>query len=217
MKSATFKEWTAAIADRLGRTEKLDIWDNPMIPPFRRKHDLPQDKLPRKAAVLVLLYPDDETGEVCTAYMKRPEDGYTHGGQISFPGGKEEKEDKDMIDTALREAEEEFGLQREQLAVIGTLEQMYIPPSNMLVLPVVAVAEKKPVFTPDPKEVAAIIETPISYLLSPERLQSGKVRISGGTSLKEVPFYDLYGEKLWGATAMMTAEFLHHVRSVNGD
>ena len=118
-----------------------------MAPPARNAGwVIPDDA--RKSAVLVLLYPGvDEAAHL--VLMKRTEDGRTHGGQISFPGGRWEETDRDFVHTALREAEEEVGVPTQTVEVIGQLSELYIPPSNFLVFPTVAITHSRPAFVPD--------------------------------------------------------------------
>ncbi len=108
----------------------------------------------RIAAVLILLYP--KNGSVYTVFIQRPDYNGVHGGQISFPGGKQEPEDKDIIHTALREANEETGVDPEKISVIGTLTPLFIPVSNMLVTPVVGSIDHIPTFRQEVREVEFI-------------------------------------------------------------
>ncbi len=159
----------------------------------------------RVAGVLILIYPKQNTTHI--AYMQRPEDGYAHSGQISFPGGGREEQDRDILHTALREAEEEFGVPQNEVEVLGQLTTMYIPVSNSMVYPVVGYLPHQPQFIPDPKEVAEIIEVPLEYLRQESIIKAKKIQASSGFAI-QAPYYDLYGKTLWGATAMMTSEFL---------
>jgi 8-oxo-dGTP pyrophosphatase MutT (NUDIX family) len=163
----------------------------------------------RVAGVLVLLYCHGE--EVSIVFMKRVEDGGVHSGQISFPGGKAELEDKDIIDTALREANEEIGVDPKQVTVIGKLSEIYIPPSNFRVTPVLAYTNSTPLFVSDPNEVAEVIEVPLSMLIDKSSASSQKIRI-GNTFNMTVPCYIANGQTIWGATAMMLSELLDLIR-----
>ena len=100
--------------------------------------------MPVKLLFLILLYP--ENSSVHTVFMQRHNYDGVHGGQISFPGGKKEDSDKDLIQTALREAEEETGVDRKKISVLGTLTPLFIPVSNMIVTPVVGWTDIKPDF-----------------------------------------------------------------------
>jgi 8-oxo-dGTP pyrophosphatase MutT (NUDIX family) len=165
----------------------------------------------REAAVLILLWPED--GLIRTVFMQRPEYEGWHGGQISFPGGKREPDDVNLIRTALREASEETGIDTKSLEIIGTLTPLFIPVSNMVVTAVVAVTEKKPVFMPDPAEVLYLIEADLKTLLDPEIIKLTPMEIRGG--IYEVKYFSYGGKVIWGATAMMLNELLEIFRRNN--
>src|SRR5258706_11888275 len=120
----------------------------------------------RPAAVLVLLVPDD-AGEARIVLTERATGGRHHSGEISFPGGRAEPEDADLVATALREAAEEIGLRPDEagVRVIGSLEPFWIPVSNYLVTPVVAVAARRPRLVAAPDEVARIVDAPVAAFL----------------------------------------------------
>ncbi len=183
-----------------------------MAPKIRtRDYHIPENA--RKGGVLLLLYPHNN--ELYIALMKRAEDGGTHSGQISFPGGTVEKTDVNTIFTALRETEEEVGVPANQIQVLGTLTDLYIPPSNFIVYPSVGFINQRPMFIPDEREVAAILEVPLHYLLQDNIVGSKKVQMSGNKDLVlDTPVYDIYGHTLWGATAMMLSEFLMIIKEI---
>jgi len=120
------------------------------------------DTSSRPAAVLVLLYPGQE-GDARIVLTERADRGGHHSGEVSFPGGRAEPEDADLVATALREASEEVGLDAVAagVRVLGTLSMQWIPVSNFTVTPVVAVAERRPAMTPQLTEVSAILEAPV--------------------------------------------------------
>lgn len=159
----------------------------------------------KKACVLLLLF--QKEGAWHTALMERPETPYPHSKQISFPGGGLEDSDVDLAAGALRETEEEFGIPRENITVVGRLSQLYIPVSGYLVYPFVGYLEEAPSYTPDPKEVAEIIEAKVEDLIDPSLRKLTTIEIPNGLTLKEVPYFDLKGKIVWGATAMMLNEF----------
>jgi 8-oxo-dGTP pyrophosphatase MutT (NUDIX family) len=156
-----------------------------------------------QSSVLILLYP--LAGSIGLVLMLRPEYQGIHSGQISLPGGKFEETDESLIYTALREAREEIGIDPLQVQIIGQLTELYIPPSNFLVTPVVGYQASQPRFTADPKEVAKIIEIQLDDLLNESNRQMKKMKISLGFSLK-VPSYYINGNIVWGATAMILSE-----------
>lgn len=154
-------------------------------------------------AVLVVLYPDN--GVIRTVLMKRPDYDGTHSGQISFPGGKWEEGDTDIVATALREAEEEVNIRRDEVMVIGQLTQLYIPPSNFLVHPVVGVLSKAPELIPDLHEVQSIHVPELSYLLRDDIIAEKEIVLSSGFRMR-TPYFEVDGHTVWGATAMIIAE-----------
>ena len=143
----------------------------------------------------------------------RSEYGGVHSGQISLPGGKFEETDESLIYTALRESQEEIGIDPGQVQIIGQLTEMYIPPSNFQVTPVVGYQASRPHFTADPKEVAKIIEIKLEDLLDERNRQMKKMKISLGFSLK-VPSYFINKNIIWGATAMILSEFREIVAEI---
>lgn len=157
----------------------------------------------RFSGVLILIYP--EADKLNTALMRRPDYGGVHSGQISFPGGRKEDSDRDIIHTALREAEEEMNIRQDEVQVIGSLSDLYIPPSKSLVTPVLGFAEKKPDFRREEREVAEIIEADLFDILSDEYFQNTEV-VTSSYLMKEVPAIIYSGFTIWGATAMMMNE-----------
>lgn len=162
-------------------------------------------------AVLILLYP--HAGEWYLPLMKRPDYEGVHGGQISFPGGKKEEIDADLFATALREAEEEVGVKPETVTVIGSISELYIPPSNFKVFPVIGFTDKRPEFNKNQYEVERILEMPIRHLMQPSTVKQTTVKVMGGLSLP-TPYFDVEGEVVWGATAMMLSELKEILKSL---
>ncbi len=156
----------------------------------------------RAAGVLILLYPF--SGAWHFPLMKRVEDGLVHGGQISLPGGSQEAGES-LRETALREACEEVGAACTGVEVLGQLSAIYIPPSNFLVTPTVGYVVERPDFHCDPREVAALIEVPLSMLFDRDVVKREPWVLRGVTA--EVPFYQIGPHKVWGATAMILSEF----------
>ncbi|RMG71034.1 MAG: CoA pyrophosphatase [Bacteroidetes bacterium] len=164
-----------------------------------------------ESGVLALLYPHRD--RLHMAFMQRTEDGRVHGGQISFPGGRREPEDVDLVQTALREAEEEMGIKPDEVQVLGALTRLYIPPSNFMVYPTVGYSAQRPIFVPDPVEVAQVIELPLSELQDPQYRVQAPVRVRGDLNVK-VPAFVVQGYTIWGATAMMLSELLTVIREL---
>jgi len=158
----------------------------------------------RQAGVLLILYPIH--GALHLTLTVRTPDLNHHSGQISLPGGGWEEGDGSLQGTALREAREEVGIVTEGLEILGSLTPLYVPPSNNLVHPFVAYTPQRPVFHPDPKEVAELLDVPLALLLdlAARREEDWTWR---GAPL-HVPFYAVGEHKVWGATAIILAEFL---------
>lgn len=159
----------------------------------------------RPAAVLVLIVPDD-AGEARIILTERATGGRHHSGEISFPGGRAESDDPDLVATALREAAEEIGLRPADagVRVIGTLEPFWIPVSNYLVTPVVAVADVRPSLTAAPDEVARIVEAPVSAFLGDAPIEIVERTIDDWTI--RYGAYAVDGLSVWGATARILGQ-----------
>jgi 8-oxo-dGTP pyrophosphatase MutT (NUDIX family) len=165
----------------------------------------------REAATLVLLYPylgGEETALVLTARQPGLRD---HSGQISLPGGSRDGSET-AEETALREGWEEVGVPAEHPTVLGRLSPIHIPPSGFSVFPVVASVDYAPPFQIQETEVAALLEVPLSHLLDPSTRQTSTRKIGG--SEFEAPFFAVDNHEVWGATAMMLAEFVAVLRSI---
>ena len=164
----------------------------------------------RNGGVLLLLYPVN--GKPCTIFNRRTEYPGVHSGQISLPGGIYNPNDLSLVHTALRETLEETGVGLNTGNVIGALTPLHIPASHTTVHPVVAFTEKRPQFAHDPREVQYLIEASLEDLLNPVNIKQTIMPVAG-TSIS-VPYYDLNGQYLWGATAMIVSEFLEVVNRI---
>jgi len=158
----------------------------------------------KKSAVLILLFPSKN--KINTVLIKRNTDNSVHSGQISFPGGKYEDSDDSLIYTAIREANEEIGIEPSQVNVIKQLTSLYVPASNFIIYPILGYLNNSPCFHPNPDEVEKVIELEINELLSPDSkglsyLSFDKLRITA-------PYYKANNLKIWGATAMILSEVL---------
>lgn len=166
----------------------------------------PAGASPREAGVLVLLYPIE--GELHVVLTRRTDLLGNHSGQISFPGGRREPEDADIAATALREAREELGIDINRVEIIGALSELYVPPSNFVIHPVVGHSPTRPAFSPHPDEVAEVIEAPLSRVLNPSiKTTVPRSIISLNGHVVDAPAYQLAGHEVWGATAMVLSEF----------
>ncbi len=181
-----------------------------MLAPEHRKSLLLQNNDLTKAqlsSVLVLFFPDSKN-KISIVFTKRVEYKGVHSGQISFPGGKAEKHDKDYFDTAFRETEEEIGVERSNIQTLGVLSELYVPPSNFIIFPVVGATHESPVFIKDPKEVAEIILVPFEFFFNKEAIGVHQVTTSDSLSF-DVPGYMINKNLIWGATAMILSELIH--------
>jgi len=159
----------------------------------------------RKAAVLVLFYPAGrEWHLVLIERVSNRND--RHSGQISLPGGRYDRSDADLRNTALREAEEEVGVAADRIELLGALTDLYIPVSNYDVQPFVGYAAEQPAFIPQPEEVADIIEVPLTALLDISNEKRTRITLGANIELNDVPYFDLQGKVVWGATAMILSE-----------
>ena len=165
----------------------------------------PPDRPGRPAAVLVLLYPDADGVARVVLTERASRDGH-HSGEVSFPGGKSEPEDADLVATAIREAAEEVALDPAVagLRVVGFLETFWIPVSDYAVTPVLAVAGRRPRLEPAPDEVARIVEPPIARFLPGAPIEIVE-RTIGDWPLR-YGSYDVDGLSVWGATARILSQ-----------
>jgi 8-oxo-dGTP pyrophosphatase MutT (NUDIX family) len=156
----------------------------------------------RPAATLLLLYPgaDDELQLPLTV---RNAALRSHAGEVSLPGGAFEPDDASLEATALREAEEEIGVNPADMVILGTLDSVWIPPSNFEVRPVMAASDRRPEMAPQTDEVALIIELPVRELLQPGAITDELVHGPGWTL--RVGGYRASGQLVWGATARTLA------------
>lgn len=167
--------------------------------------DLPLPSDCREGSVLVLLYP--RAGRLHLVLTRRTETVHSHKGQISLPGGAREG-DEPLSQTALRETCEELAVCAEGIQMLGRLSALYIPPSNFCIHPFVAYSPVPPTFHPDPREVAEVLEVPLALLLDPSIRRIEYWTDARFDSPRRVPFFDVHGQVVWGATAMILSELI---------
>lgn len=158
----------------------------------------------RASSVMILLHQNKE-GQMCFPLIKRQEYNGIHSGQISLPGGKTESFDASMADTALRETEEELGINRQTVEIVGPLSPIFIPVSNFEVHPFVGWWHEPSPFNPDVKEVHSIVELELQYLMNQADDCKFGLQVNGHEI--SAPFYAAGVHKVWGATAMILCEF----------
>lgn len=185
-----------------------------MVPPERiewMKKMSVQENNPRKAAVLMLLYPKNNKTHL--VLIERNSYLGVHSSQIAFPGGKVEHYDESIQYTALREAEEEIGIPIDKIAIIKAFTQVYIPPSNFMVFPFLGYSNDELQFVPDPKEVASIIELSVADFLDESLVVTTTMSTSYSKNIS-VPAFKIQEYYVWGATAMMLSELKEVLKKI---
>lgn len=162
------------------------------------------------AAVLVpiVLRPDGPT----LLFTKRTDHLTNHAGQVSFPGGRSEATDASPIDTALRETEEETGLHRRHVEIIGDLPH-YLTVTGYRVTPVVGLVTPPFMLSPDPGEVAEIFEVPLSYVMNGLNHERRIIHMPDGAGTRRFYAIPYAGFLIWGATAGMLRNLFHFLRT----
>ncbi|OJV22319.1 MAG: hypothetical protein BGO30_11475 [Bacteroidetes bacterium 41-46] len=205
----------------------MEIYLNPLpgkeahirLAPIQRRTDMFLDIYPpknaKRSAVLVLLLPGgsswqnskidiEEILKWRVLIIQRNSYNGIHSAQAAFPGGKREESDSSFADTAIREAEEETGIKREDFIPVSYLSQLYVPPSNFLIQPLLAIAKDTPQIVPDAREVSRYLEIPISVFKPGNEVYKSFSSPSG--ELLDAPGYEYDGLFIWGATAMILSE-----------
>lgn len=164
----------------------------------------------RSSAVLAAVFAKGESPYV--VLTRRSWQMRTHSGEVSFPGGRFDDEDQDLVSTALREAEEEVGLSRDAVEVVGKLGELSTFSSNAKIFPFVGIVERLPQLHPQPSEVDEIRAVSIAELLS-DGVFHEEVWSIGGIK-RPLSFFEIEGDTIWGATATMLRELLSRVTGV---
>ncbi len=165
----------------------------------------------KNAGVLILLYP--YMGLVYTVFIKRTEYDGVHSGQVSLPGGIFKEEDISLMNTALREANEETGIDISSVTILGELTPLHIPVSNVNVHAFVGTTDTRPVFHHDPAEVQYLIEESLDALLNEVNHKTKAMTLFGNEVI--VPYFDIKDNPIWGATAMIISEFAEIMKNVS--
>ena len=179
------------------------IYDQSIELPFSKINSIP-------AAVLILLYLADN--EIYFFLTKRTDELKHHKGQISLPGGTQEGNEK-LIDTALRETQEEIGINKTSISIIGTITPLFVPVTGFMIYPFIGYSLNKLDPKVDPVEVAAIFSVNITDLLNKENRTIEQRNIRGYDV--QVPYFKLNDYKVWGATSMILSEFKDLIKSIN--
>ncbi len=184
----------------------IRIDDVPLIEPELARARLSDDRPFRAAAALVLLYPD-AAGDARLVLMERTDDGGPHARQISCPGGSVEPDDADEAAAALREAEEEVGLDPDAagVEVVGRLERIVVSASGFVLDPFVAIAARAPVLEPNPVEVGAILTPPLDAFLAGAPIVTREETVRG-VAVRYGGYPIDGGHVVWGATARILGQ-----------
>ena len=161
------------------------------------------------SAVLILLYLEDN--EIHFFLTKRSNELEHHKGQISLPGGTQE-ENEELTHTALRETQEEIGINKTSISIIGSMTPLFVPVTGFMIHPFIGYSSNKLEPTPDPSEVEAIFSVNISDLLNETNQTIEKRNIRGYDV--EVPYFKLNNYEVWGATSMILSEFRDLIKSI---
>jgi 8-oxo-dGTP pyrophosphatase MutT (NUDIX family) len=186
-----------------------------MSPPYRlelAKRMKEKAKSAKKAGVLALFYPNDSGKTYLVLILRKTYKG-VHSAQVGFPGGKYEDQDKNLLVTAVRETKEEVGVPEHMVNIVKPMSPLYIPPSNFLVHPYLAVSEHTPQFIKQEEEVEDIIEVDLLDFLNDENAITTRVPTSFNVEV-DVPAFHLNGHVVWGATAMMLGEIKDLLKQV---
>jgi 8-oxo-dGTP pyrophosphatase MutT (NUDIX family) len=192
------------IISALALNKKGELAHNKFLPAGRSLEiPIDQSKKIKESAVLILLFKRNDELYLCLTL--RNQNLKHHPGQISFPGGKIDKDEHDYTETALRELHEETGVDRTTVLICGKLSNLYIPVSNFLIHPIVGYLDHEPLFEKNHDEVAEIIIIPFKEFFRIENRTVSTVVTPLGKI--EAPGYSIYGHFIWGATAMIISKF----------
>ena len=196
------------------QTQQPDGWVSSMgssklVRPETRPEDLPGEG--REAAVMLLFFPSVRDETMHTVLTRRRDDLADHPGQISLPGGSRDKGET-LEQTALREVEEEIGVDRSRVEMLGKLNSIYIPPSDFTVTPYVGWFESEPTFTLQADEVAELICFPLTDLLDSSIRKYSSV--NSDLKHRDVPWFSIQNHQVWGATAIILDDFVTRLQSV---
>lgn len=187
------------------------------LAPIERVEDLRKQKSSldaKSSAILITLF--KEEGKTKLIFILRSVYDGVHSGQISFPGGKKDSSDTDLVETALRETKEEVGITIERDDILGKLSNLYIPNSNFIVEPYVAYIENLNEIILDKSEVQEVYKISLNDLLDEKTIQLKEVLFLNKRTISAPCFY-INDLKIWGATAMILNELLDIIRSNNLD
>lgn len=197
------RKFKSALSERL--TEILPGSESHRLlePPTRKNFPDKPRRNARRSSVLILIYP--KAGKYYTITILRPQYDGVHSGQISFPGGQFEEGDESLLKTALRETQEEIGVEITEEQIAGKLSDIYIPPSNFLVTPYVAIINEVPEMRKDSFEVEKLIEVSLEDIIHPGAIVRKNLNLEKYGNV-HVPCFYVDHNIIWGATAMIMSE-----------
>jgi 8-oxo-dGTP pyrophosphatase MutT (NUDIX family) len=172
----------------------------------------PEDPIIKRNAAVIILINYHKNCEKEIIFIKRPEYNGHHSGQVSFPGGKEESVDSDLLDTSMRECFEEIGIKLTIANYVGKLTPLYIPISQFMVFPYVFFKDFSASYKMDKEEVSYIIQFPIKLLFDKNLIKETSLNIMG--QVYPAPYYFINNEIVWGATAMILSEFIEILQRI---
>jgi 8-oxo-dGTP pyrophosphatase MutT (NUDIX family) len=167
----------------------------------------------KESAVSVVIYETDNQFK-CILIQRTEYEG-KHSGQISFPGGKKDKEDPDLKQTAIRECFEEVGVAIHESHLIGKLSSVYIPVSGFLVEPYIFFYPEQPSFQTQIREVASVFTIALNDLLDESIIGEMKINTENQLVKMKVPCFNIENKQIWGATALILNELREVLKIVN--
>jgi 8-oxo-dGTP pyrophosphatase MutT (NUDIX family) len=185
-----------------------------MAPPQRLeslRNGLDQKENAQKSAVMMLFFVEDE--DLKMIVIRRSNYVGIHAGQIAFPGGRHEEEDGNVEVTAFREIEEEIGIKRDKIELLGRLSDIYVPPSNFLISIFVGFLDEKPVYQRQEREVAEVIEIPLREFFDSNVIKTKDFYVNSLKASANAPYFDVTNAEIWGASAMVIQELLDILKS----
>ena len=159
-----------------------------------------------KSSAVALTFFENVNQDVELILMQRPHYNGVHSNQICFPGGRKELVDKNLSQTAIRESNEEIGLKAENFNLLGKLTPVYVPVSSFKIQPILYSYSEIPVFKMDRREVADVFTFPFDLLFQNEIIKNTNIKLYNQTVLENVPYFDIQGRIVWGATALIMNE-----------
>lgn len=203
----SFDQLVANISTKLDNQNLPGRLAHQLMQPYyihAKRMNFPINPLAKKSAVLILIF--QKNNEPHVLFIERPENTGVHSGQISFPGGKFEQADIDYTTTALRETEEEVGINRTEIEILGSISKVYVAASNFMIYPIVGYMSKQPKYITN-EEVKSVLEVPLSFLHD-AKIEEKPIQSALGIIL-QAPYIAIEDKILWGATAMITSELIH--------